>query len=123
MKKRLAVFDIDGTIFRSSLVIELVNILVTKDIFPKIAYTEIEKDYLAWVDRRGSYDNYIDKVVDVFKKYIKGVSEKRVQEATRELIGSQKNRTYVFTRNLIKNLKKENYFLYAISGAPHVLVE
>ncbi len=38
----LAVFDIDGTIFRSSLVIQLSNALVEHGVFPKAAKKEIE---------------------------------------------------------------------------------
>ena len=122
MKTKLAVFDIDGTIFRSSLVIELANKLVDKKIFPKGLNKEIEEEYIAWVNRQGSYDNYILKVVDSYIKHIKGVSEDTVKETAHEIIDYQKNKVYVFTRELIKKLKKENYYLLAISGAPEVIV-
>jgi HAD superfamily hydrolase (TIGR01490 family) len=122
MKNNLAVFDIDGTIFRSSLVIELVNLLVEKKIFPKGLNKEIEEDYVAWANRQGSYNNYISRVVDVYKKYIVGVEEELVKEASREVIEYQKNKVYVFTRELIKKLQNENYYLLAISGAPEVIV-
>jgi len=32
--KKVAIFDIDGTIFRSSLLIELTDALIQEDIFP-----------------------------------------------------------------------------------------
>ena len=122
MKTKLAVFDIDGTIFRSSLIIELVNALVDKKIFPKGLNKEIEEEYIAWVNRQGSYDNYILKVVEAFVKYIKNVSENVVKETATEIIDYQKNKVYVFTRELIKKLKEQNYFLLAISGAPEIIV-
>lgn len=122
MKNNLAVFDIDGTIFRSSLIIELVNLLVEKKVFPKGLNKEIEEDYVAWANRQGSYNNYISKVVEVYIKYIVGVEEEIVRKAAREIIDYQKNKVYVFTRELLKKLKKENYFLLAISGAPEVIV-
>jgi HAD superfamily hydrolase (TIGR01490 family) len=122
MKTTLAVFDIDGTIFRSSLVIELVNLLVEKKVFPKGLNKEIEEDYIAWANRQGSYNNYISKVVEVYKKYIIGVKESIIKEAAREIIEYQKNKVYVFTRELLKKLKKENYYLLAISGAPEIIV-
>ena len=75
MKTKLAVFDIDGTIFRSSLIIELVNYLVETSIFPKKSKKEIENDYVAWVSRKGGYLNYIESVVRVFKKNIKGCGD------------------------------------------------
>lgn len=49
--KKLAVFDIDGTLFRSSLLIELTNLLVKKKIFSTSAYKEIEGDYINWLNR------------------------------------------------------------------------
>lgn len=122
MKTRLAVFDIDGTIFRSSLIIELVNLLVEKGVFPKGLNKEIEEDYVAWVNRQGSFDNYISKIVEVYIKYIKGINESVIKNAAKEIIDYQKNKVYIFTRELIKKLKKENYYLLAISGAPEIII-
>lgn len=122
MKTKLAVFDIDGTIFRSSLIIELVNLLVEKGVFPKNLNKEIEEEYAAWANRQGSYDNYISKIVEVYIKYIKGTKESVVKNAAKEIIDYQKNKVYIFTRELIKKLKKENYYLLAISGAPEIIV-
>lgn len=122
MKTKLAVFDIDGTIFRSSLIIELVNLLVEKRVFPKGLNKEIEEEYVAWANRQGSYDNYISKVVEVYIKYIKGTKEDVVKDAAKEIIDYQKNKVYIFTRELIKKFKKENYYLLAISGAPEIIV-
>lgn len=122
MKTKLAVFDIDGTIFRSSLVIELVNGLVDKKVFPRSLSKEIEEDYIAWVNRTGGYEDYVSKVVEVYIKYIKGTSEKTVIKTSKEIINYKKNKVYVFTRELIKKLKKENYYLLAISGSPYEIV-
>lgn len=122
MKNKLAVFDIDGTIFRSSLIIELVNGLIKKEIFPKSVTKELEKDYSAWLHRKGSYYNYIVKVVDVYFENIKGKKEKEVRAAIQQIINSEKNKLYVFTRGLIKELKRKNYFLLAISGSPECMV-
>ena len=122
MKTKLAVFDIDGTIFRSSLIIELVNLLVKKGVFPKGLNEEIEEEYIAWANRQGSFDNYISKIVEVYIKYIKGTNESAVKNAAKEIINYQKNKVYIFTRELIKKLKKENYYLLAISGAPEIIV-
>lgn len=122
-KTKLAVFDIDGTIFRSSLVIELINGLVANRIFPKSAQKETEAEYLAWLDRKGTYEAYINKVVQIYAKYIRGKSFSRVNAVARKIIAFHKNRTYRYTRYLIKKLKKEKYLLVAISGSPSYIVE
>lgn len=120
---RLAIFDIDGTIFRSSLVIELCQALVKAGVFPAASAQEIQKEYLAWLDRKGSYEAYINKVVKIYIKYIKGQRFSLVKRISQNIIKQQKDRTYRFTRGLIKRLKKENYFLLAISGSPSYIVE
>lgn len=122
VKRKLAVFDIDGTLFRSSLLIELTNLLVTKKIFPERAHKEMESDYKNWLNREAGYENYIGKVVKVFEKNIIGKSEKDIERAVEEVLKNEKKKLYRYTRDLIKKLKKEKYFLFAISGSPgHIL--
>jgi HAD superfamily hydrolase (TIGR01490 family) len=119
--RRLAVFDIDGTIFRSSLIVELVNGCVAAGIFPKSASKEMEADYLAWINRRGSYENYIWKVVRIHQHYIKGVSVSVIEPVVKEIISWQKDRVYCYTRDLIDALRGK-YYLLAISGSPSYIV-
>lgn len=121
-KQKLAIFDIDGTIFRSSLLIELTNALIAKKIFPKSAAKEIEKDYKSWLNREGEYARYISKVVMVYEKCIIGCSEEDVSRVVRTVLKKENKKLYRYTRQLIKELKKQKYFLFAISGSPgHIL--
>jgi HAD superfamily hydrolase (TIGR01490 family) len=115
---KIAVFDIDGTVFRSSLLIELINQLVEDGVFPKIARKEMEKDYNAWLNRVGTYENYLNEVIKIFYKNIKGKTKAKVDKAVRKVIASHKDRVYRFTRDLIKKFKKDNYFLLTVSGSP-----
>lgn len=121
-KRKLAIFDIDGTIFRSSLLIELVNGLIEEDIFPKKVYKEIEKDYFSWLDRKGSYDNYINQVLKIFLANIKGCKEEDLKKVVKKVIFLQRDHVYRYTRKLIKELKEKGYFLLAISGSPIPIV-
>ena len=56
MQKSVAFFDIDGTVFRSSLLIELVERLLDSGIFPKEAREEFDELERYWRDREGSYE-------------------------------------------------------------------
>ncbi len=122
MKRKLAIFDIDGTIFRSSFIVELVNGFVKEGLFPKAAMEEIEKDYLAWRHRKGTYEKYIRQVVDVYIKYSSGKSIADVDRIAKKVLEWEKDRVYAFTRNLIKRVKEEEYFLLAISGSPAYII-
>jgi phosphoserine phosphatase len=103
--QKLAIFDIDGTIFRSSLAIELIRGLVQSGIFLAAALKEMEKDYVAWVNRKGPYENYVKKVVLIYLKYIKGCKQKDVESTMNKIVRTQKDRLYRFTRDFVKEQK------------------
>ena len=77
-KKKIAVFDIDGTIFRSSLLIEFNKALQRTGVIRATDATALLKPYYAWMERRGSYDDYLKKVVEVHVKAIKGKEQRFV---------------------------------------------
>ncbi len=118
-KKKVAIFDIDGTIFRSSLLIELTDALIQEGVFP----TAVRKSYATaaknWINRKGPYQEYIEAVVDAFVRHIKGVQYKEFSSVAKKVAAFHKNRVYRYTRDLIKHLKKKNYFLLAISHSPY----
>ena len=93
-KKSVAVFDIDGTVFRSSLLLELVERLIENGFFPKVARSEYEEERIKWLDRKGDYESYIGKVVHVFAKHIKGLPFEEVANIAGEVIEEKKNRVY-----------------------------
>jgi len=124
MKKRpIAAFDIDGTVFRSSLLIELVDRLVERDIFPHTAREAYEEERHLWLDRKGDYGTYVDKVIQMFATQLKGIPFAPVANIAGEIIEEKRNHVYRYTRDLISDLKKEGYFLLAISLSPKFIVD
>jgi HAD superfamily hydrolase (TIGR01490 family) len=121
--RKVAVFDIDGTIFRSSLLIELVERLIQKSQFPESARAEYEKEETEWLDRKGDYEAYIMRVVQVFAEQAKGLSYEEAQYIAGEIVEEKKNRVYRYTRDLIKELKSQGYYLLAISHSPKLIVD
>lgn len=121
--KKVAVFDIDGTIFRSSLLIELVNELIKSGVFPESARDVYRKEHTSWLKREGNYSDYINKVVESFSQNIKGIHYSKVADAAENVFFDKNKQTYKFTRNLIKKLKKKNYYLLAISHSPKLALD
>lgn len=117
-KRKIAVFDIDGTIFRSSLLIELVNELVATVKFPYCTKYEMEESHLRWRNRQGTYGDFVDNVVSVFLKNIVGRNKNEIDKIICSVVDYHKDRVHRYTRELIEYLKQENYFLLAISGSP-----
>lgn len=122
-KQPVAFFDIDGTLFRSSLLIELVKQLVAEGIFPKDASEEYESELLSWRGREGSYEQYIDAVIKTFLKHIKGVHYGEFADIGRRVVAMQSKYVYRYTRDLIKRLKQDGYLLIAISQSPKTILD
>ncbi len=122
-KKKFAVFDVDGTIFRSSLLIQVVNRLIEKDIFPASTRRVYEREYERWLNREGDYDEYIGAVVQAFVRHLKGVHYSALANAAEEVVDEQWKRVYRYTRDLIKDLKKRGYFLLAVSHSPKTVLD
>jgi HAD superfamily hydrolase (TIGR01490 family) len=121
--RKVAVFDIDGTIFRSSLLIELTEAFIQNGIFPISARKIYAKSYKNWLDRRDSYDKYIAGVVKSFDRHIKGVERAEFLAIAKKVVAFHQNRVYRHTRDLIKKLRARNYYLLAISKSPRDIVE
>lgn len=119
----MAFFDIDGTVFRSSLLIELTEQLIEEGILP----AEVEGEYAdakeAWQNREASYEAYIDEVVRSFIKHIKGVFYGDLADIGREVMARKSKRVYRYTRGLITELKEKGYFVVAISQSPKTILD
>ena len=122
-KRQVAIFDVDGTIFRSSLLIELTGALVEKGLFPEEARTYFEKEYRAWLDREGTYEAYIGAVIKSFMKHIKGVHYGELVDTAEHVLLHHQNRVYRYTRDLVGELKQKGYFLLAISQSPKSILD
>jgi len=120
--KKVAAFDIDGTIFRSSLLLELVYKLIQKGIFPPEVESHFEKQREQWLDRKGDYEAYVNAAVEVFLKEIKGLPYEEISYIAGEIIEERKDRVYRYTRDLVQRLKGEGYFLLAVSHSPLFIV-
>lgn len=122
-KSKLAVFDIDGTIFRKNLAFELIDELAWMKVFKRKVRNELVRYYVKWLDHKGMYEDYRKALVKLYEENIKGCRKENVLEASKLVIPFYKDRTYVFANNLIKKFKAENYAIIAVSGSPSEIVE
>ncbi|MBX2866655.1 HAD-IB family hydrolase [Candidatus Kaiserbacteria bacterium] len=121
--QKIAFFDIDGTVFRSSLLIELVERLIERGIFPKEATEMYEEEFRLWQDREGTYEAYIGAVVDAFRTHIKGVFYGDLADIGREVVAEKSKHVYRYTRDRISELKAEGYYVVAISQSPKTILD
>lgn len=122
-EKKIAIFDIDGTIFRKNLHFELINELSWLKVFPSAVRRELTEVYSGWLEHSGTYEDYRKAIVRIYAEHIKGVSEAAVREAAHIVVPFHARRTYLFSEALIKELRDKGYHLLAISGSPIEIVE
>src|ERR1700684_102769 len=96
-KRKVAVFDVDGTIFRSSLLIQVVDALIESGAFPPETRRVYEKQQTQWLDREGDYQAYIDAVVQAFRAHLKGIYYGALVDAEDKVVDAQWKRTYRYT--------------------------
>lgn len=121
--QRVAFFDIDGTVFRSSLLIELIERLVEEGHFDSSVRNEYKTAFTAWQNREGTYENYIDAVVRAYIHNVKGLHYGMVADSGRVVVAEQGRRVYRYTRDLIKELKQKGYMVVAISQSPKTVLD
>lgn len=121
-KTKIAIFDIDGTIFRKNLHFELINELVWMKVFPQKARKILIEAYSNWLEHEGVYDDYRNKLVKLYADYIVGCSPEDVKKASETLMPFHEKRTYIFAEQLMKKFREQGYYIVAISGSPIEIV-
>lgn len=125
MKNRniAAFFDIDGTIFRNSLMIEHFQKLMTYEIIdPVIWYTRVKKVYLEWEKRFGDFEQYLEILAAVYLEELKGVDKDYIEFIAAHVIEVNGDMVYKYSRNQIEWHKKQGHKVFFISGSPDFLV-
>src|SRR5919202_5577876 len=119
----LAVFDVDGTLFRRGLLPALTRRLVNEEVFPERVREELSEDYYAWVERRGSYETYDELVMELFLRELKGVSVAELRRCAAVEVEAHGRRLHMYTRDMARRLEQAGYQLIAISGSPQEILD
>jgi HAD superfamily hydrolase (TIGR01490 family) len=91
---------------------------------PSDAHKRIKDARMQWKMRSGQGD-FADYELVLVKEYLTAIQQitpDQVDEIIREVFEEYKDQTYVYTRNLIRELKEKGYTLVAISGSPKEIV-
>jgi HAD superfamily hydrolase (TIGR01490 family) len=119
-----AFFDIDGTLFRNSLMIEHFKKLIKYEVInPSIWYGHLKDSYSEWEKRYGDFDDYMDELVEVYVKELKGINKAYIEFIASQVININWDKVYRYTRSRIRWHKEQGHMIFFISGAPDFLVE
>ncbi|MBN2795055.1 MAG: HAD-IB family hydrolase [Clostridia bacterium] len=119
-----AFFDIDGTLYRDSLMIEHFKKLLKYEVLdPVLWYGHVEKTFKKWQKRRGNYEDYMEELADIYVNAIKNLNKYDTAFITKQVIDLKGDAVYQFTRERIEYHHKMGHHVFFISGSPDYLVE
>ncbi len=122
---KFAVFDIDGTLFRSGLYRELFYELDKIGAIPSELAEATTEKYLQWQHRahREAFEDFQLAIVETIEQYLTQLDVGDYDQAVARVIASQTNNIYAYTLNLLRQLQQDGYFTIAISGSQQEIVE
>jgi HAD superfamily hydrolase (TIGR01490 family) len=125
VNRPFAVFDIDGTLIRWQLYHALNDALARKKLINEKGFDKVRKARMNWKRRSHdlSYRDYEQQLVDLFEQELEGLKVSDLENAAQEVFDEYKDQAYIFTRDLIADLKKKDYLIFAISASPDIIVE
>ncbi len=119
MKRKFAVFDIDGTVFRSHLYWEVALSLARNNkLHPKVDKMAVNL-YDKWKRRTHdkAFEEFDKRTITILDDVVSELNPQDYDKALKQVLPPLLDQTYLYTKKLIKRLKTEGYFLIAISGS------
>ncbi|MDO5725371.1 MAG: HAD-IB family hydrolase [Tissierellia bacterium] len=123
MKKTAAFFDIDGTIYRDSLMTEHFRKLVQYEVIDNTIWmSDVKKVYDEWEKRHGDYEEYLETIAEVYRSQLKGVDRDFICYIADHVIKDKSDNIYKYSRYKINWHKEREHLIFFISGSPDFLV-
>lgn len=119
-----AFFDIDGTLFRNSLLIEHFKELVKYKFLNETYWINTVKDkYEKWEKRNGDFEDYLDELVEMYVEGIKDIDPKSIDFIAQRVIDLKGDKVYFYTKKKLEEHLMRGDKVIIISGSPSFLVE
>jgi HAD superfamily hydrolase (TIGR01490 family) len=119
-----AFLDIDGTLYRNSLMIEHFKKLLKYEVVdPALWHNHVKHTYYDWQKRRGNFDDYLLELAQIYIKSIKGLNKSHMEFINNQVIDLKGDKVYRYTRARIAWHKSQNHKIFFISGSPAYLVQ
>lgn len=122
-KNVAAFFDIDGTIYRDSLLIEHFKMLVQYEYIDMMTWEgKVKEKFSKWENRTGDYDDYLDELVQTYMEALKNFSKEDMDFIAKRVMKLKGDKVYRYTRERLKYHKEKRHKVIIISGSPDFLV-
>lgn len=123
MNNVAAFFDIDGTLYRDSLMIEHFKKLIKYEVIdPALWHSHVKHTYKEWQERVGEYEDYMEELAEIYVDSLRGLKKEEIQFISQQVINLKGDQVYTYTRHQIEWHKKQGHKVFFISGSPEHLV-
>jgi HAD superfamily hydrolase (TIGR01490 family) len=125
MSRKFAVFDIDGTLFRSGLYREVFYELYKMGVLPNDLTEQTTEKHREWRHRihGNAFEEFEKIMVAGLDSYLPKLRIADYEEAVKRVLDKKAENIYVYTHRLLEQLQADGYFTIAISGSQEELVE
>ncbi len=125
MARPFAVFDIDGTIIRWQLYHALADELAKAGHLDPKEFDKVRAARMIWKKRvrETSFNDYEQTLVNLIDTAITNIRVEDLQSACHRVLLEYQDQVYIYTRDLIQELKTKNYLLFAISASQAEIVQ
>ena len=118
-----AFLDIDGTLYRNSLMIEHFKKMVKYEVIdPGLWHTSVKSAFVEWRKRVGEYEDYMLELVAIYYEALKGRRASDLEFISNQVIHLHGDIVYKYTRDKILWHKEQGHKVFFISGSPDFLV-
>jgi|LSQX01.1.fsa_nt_gb HAD superfamily hydrolase (TIGR01490 family) len=118
-----AFFDVDGTLFRNSLLIEHFKKLIKYEVIDvSVWISHGRSTFQEWAVRKGDYEEYLREVSNAYREYLKGIHVSVIDFIADQVITQNWEKTYVFTRDQLRWHQALGHGVFFISGSPDFLI-
>src|SRR6056297_3297778 len=119
-----AFLDIDGTLYRGSLMIQHFKKLIKYEILdPVIWHNQVKNTYHDWKKRSGYYEDYLEELAEIYINELKGMKISDLDFIQDQVINLSGDIVYRYTRYIVNYHLNHNHKVFFISGSPEFLVE
>lgn len=124
MSQPFAVFDIDGTVARTSLYLATVHAMMRRSMLPKNDAEKIQKALQAWLARSDDlgFERYGQMCVEALSAALPTIKLTAYDSVVEEVLDKFSHKIYRYTTRLIQDLKKQGYLIFAVSGSEMSIV-
>jgi len=125
MKRKFAVFDIDGTLYRNVFHHVVIDEMEAEGLIPEEYVKKIQQERKNWKHRKHpeAFWDYVEAQNDYFLEQLETINPADFKRLAEKIVSKQKKYVYTYTSELLKKMQAEKRVIIAISGSAETVIK